>query len=589
VKIREEKPPTAVPLSRFTPASRDKDTVLCYSGAYSGGKYQTWGDFLAGTAALRNLLQQEHELRWILHCNDYWHFLLAYTALLQCGRHVLLTANISPAYLAEISAEGETALITDEKSALPLVKKSLYVPDLIRGPLRIPESAPPAINAEETVIVLYTSGTTGQPKQVRQRLTEFENDNGFILSSWGGECQKRKLCSSVSPHHIYGLLFSVMLPFTAGIPFRRERIEFPETFETLQDDSYLIITVPALLKRSVEGRENAFALKEPWIFSSGGVLPPETAARTESLFGIRPLEIYGSTETSGIAWRSKPGPEWTLFDNAEISKNEEGCLVIKSPYIRDPAGFTTGDLVELLDDGRFILNGRADSIVKIEEKRISLPEVENRLMQSGLVSDAAVIAMQGKRQYLAAALVLNGKGKEQFGAAEKFRVNRWFREYLLRYFENMVIPKRWRYPETLPRSAQGKVQKQDIEALFPDRPLLVHFPQDISGIVIEQSENSGVFELTIPGKSPYFDDHFPGFKLLPAVAQVELVLFCAGRILGPVSLRSAKRIKFSNAILPDTKVRIKIEYSQGMLRFSVYAPPAGAAYSSGIFRLEDGQ
>ena len=53
-----------------------------------------------------------------------------------------------------------------------------------------------------------------------------------------------------------------------------------------------------------------------------------------------------------------------------IWKNEDGCLVIKSPYIKDPAGFATADLVDIHSDGRFILKGRSDSIVKIEEKRV---------------------------------------------------------------------------------------------------------------------------------------------------------------------------------------------------------------------------
>jgi acyl-coenzyme A synthetase/AMP-(fatty) acid ligase/uncharacterized membrane protein len=592
-RMVKKKVPQTVPLSRFIAASREKDLVLCYSESYGGGSYRTWGDFLAGTAVLRGIINGEDSRRWILYCNDYWFFLLAYTALLQCGREVLLTANASPAYIEEIS-RGGGALITDEKEALALTEtgpaasalSGFYVPGLLEAPA--PRDAasenPPPINPDETTIVMYTSGTTGQPKQVRQRLREFENDNSFILSKWGGEFLKRKLCSTVSPHHIYGLLFSVMLPFTAGIPFRRERVEFPETFEKLRDDSYMIITVPALLKRSVENREAPFGLNDPWIFTSGGAVPPETAAQTEKLFGFWPVEVYGSTETSGIAWRqSKAGPEWTPFDNAEVSKNEEGCLVIRSPYIKDPAGFTTGDLAELLADGRFLLKGRADSIVKIEEKRISLPEVESRLMQSGLAADAAVTAIQGKRQYLAAALVLNGAGTERFKDWEKFQINRFFREYLARFFESMVIPKRWRYLERLPRNAQGKLQLGEIQALFQSETL--EFPKGITGTMLEQSPGGGSFELTVPEDSPYFDGHFSGFKLLPAVAQVELALNCASLLFGPAVMTGAKRIKFSNAVFPGARIRIKTDYHQGLLRFSVSSPD-GRPYSSGTLNLE---
>ena len=108
--------------------------------------------------------------------------------------------------------------------------------------------------------------------------------------------------------------------------------------------------------------------------------------------------------------QSKNGPLYKPFPHNVITLNAEGCLHVESPYIYDEGGFSTADLIKLEDDGRFTLLGRIDSIVKIEEKRISLPEVEMRLRQTGLVQDVRVIAMAGKRQYLAAAIALNFDG-----------------------------------------------------------------------------------------------------------------------------------------------------------------------------------
>ncbi|MDR1932083.1 MAG: AMP-binding protein, partial [Spirochaetales bacterium] len=505
-----KKMPKAVALSRFTYSSRADDTVMCYDSLYTAGEYKTWKDFLADTALMRRVIRKSDCLRWILHCEDCWYFLVGFAALLQCKKHILLTTSVSPEYIAEIRSEG-TAFLTDQT-----IQGTLHIPSLLDGDKNVSaeETAlTPRIDPDETVIVMYTSGTTGKPKAVRQRLTEFETDNAFILSKWGEEFLKRKLCSTVSQHHIYGLLFSILLPFTAGTPFRRRRMQYPEEFEKLTDDSYMIITVPAFLKRSVEiENPESLKLRQPWIFTSGGVLTPETAKKTAEVFGFWPVEVYGSTETSGIAYRqSKNGPQWTAFDNALISKNDEGCLVIRSPYIKDPAGFTTGDLVTILDDGRFILKGRADSIVKIEEKRISLPEVENRLMQSGLVSDVCVVAMEDRRQYLAAALVLGPAGAQKFRGAEKRVINRYFQEYLLRFFENVLLPKKWRYLEALPLDAQGKKKRLDIQALFA--------PANPHGIpaekVLEKTGTSVTLEIVIPPGSEYFDGHFPEFKLLP--------------------------------------------------------------------------
>ena len=297
-------------------------------------------------------------------------------------------------------------------------------------------------------------------------MTEFESDNAFVLSKWGEEFFSRKLVTIVSQHHIYGFLFGISLPFAAGVPFRRKRIEFPEEFEALDDEQYMIIAVPAFLKRTVDILDS-IPLKNPWIFTSGGVLTPEVAKRTDEVFGFWPVEVYGSTETSGIAYRqSKNGLEWTPFDNAKIWKGEDGCLRIISPYIKNPDGFATADLADILSDGRFLLKGRADSIVKIEEKRISLTEVENRILQSGLASDVKVIALEDKRQYLAAAVVLNDEGKKKFALQRKFVVNQYFRSYLAQFFEGVVLPRRWRFVDALPTDVQGKKHKEEIKALF---------------------------------------------------------------------------------------------------------------------------
>jgi acyl-coenzyme A synthetase/AMP-(fatty) acid ligase/3-hydroxymyristoyl/3-hydroxydecanoyl-(acyl carrier protein) dehydratase len=575
--------PAAVPLSRFTSASRSAGTVVCYDGAYGEGRWKTWRDFLDDTAALRRAIRRDGSSRWILYSEDCWYFLAAFTALLQCGRTILLTANISPGYIAEIKTPG-VAFLTDQDEENAWRIQSIL--SEAEGEAWEAETEFPHIRAEDTEILMYTSGTTGTPKVVPQRLKELENDNAFVLSKWGEEILSRKTCSTVSQHHIYGLLFSILLPFTAGIPFRRRRIQFPEEFETLADESYLIVTVPAFLKRSVEIENTALSLKSPWIFTSGGALSFETAQKTAGIFGFWPVEIYGSTETSGIAWRrSKDGQEWTPFSNAQINLNGEGCLVVRSPFIRDPAGFTTGDTAEILPDGRFLLKGRADAVVKIEEKRVSLPEVESRLLLSPFAADATVVALSGKRQYLAAAVVLNDAGREQFRNTEQYRVDRYFREHLRQYFEGSLLPRRWRYPETLPLDAQGKKKKTAIEALFRDAEEGPVLPQGV--VCTEKSagvDGVAVAELFISAESGYFDGHFPEFKLLPAVAQVEIVLRTAAFFFGtPIVISQSKRIKFSNPILPDQTVRLELRYirEQGSLAFKITDPSGGTVYSAG--------
>ena len=475
-KLVDRKMIKAYSISKFKADSRKDDYILCFEDKWSEKRYKTWKDFLIDTAKVRQFIEAEKGAdgalvdEYILHCEDYWYFLGTFVALLQCKRAAYLTQNITDNFMSDVKKPG-MVFITDQKTE---IEGAVSIQKIIEESA-VPEESyyrtAPEIDAEKTRIFLFTSGSTGKPKAVPQRMKEFEEDNAFIISKWGKEVTSRRLITTVSQHHIYGFLFGISLPFTLGTPFRRNRIEFPEEFEKLDDTPYVLIATPAFLKRTVEV-EDHLDMKDIWIFTSGGAVSPELAVSTEKVFGFCPLEVYGSTETSGIAYRqqNKDKLVWTPFANAKIWLGDDGCLRIISPYIKNPEGFATADLAEIFEDGRFLLKGRSDSIVKIEEKRISMTEVENRLLESGLVEDVKVVALSNDvRQYLAAALVLNEKGKQQFEGKEKFEINRWFHDFLMKYFENVVIPKKWRFMDKLPVDVQGKKHKLEIMALFDDK------------------------------------------------------------------------------------------------------------------------
>jgi len=466
-KMTQKNIPKAIPISAFKNNSRPLASIICYEGIYSESKFKTWGDFLEGTAKLRIQIKNIDGEKWLLYCDDIWLFLLSFTALLQCKKEIVLSANTGSAFIEEIHSGAP--VLTDNEEYFTKLKNIHYIPKLLNADIKTDSAENvPQISADNAAVIMYTSGSTGKPKEVRQRLTELENDNRFILSKWGEEVLKRKFISTAGQHHIYGLLFTVLLPFTAGVPFRRNRIDFPEELENFYDAQYTLVTVPAFLKRAVEiNVQKKPCLNSPWIFSSGGVLDPKTAQKARDVFGFWPVEIYGSTETSGIAWRqSCNGLEWTIFDNVQLSVNQDGCLNIISPYIKEKEGFQTSDMAEILKDGRFLLKGRIDSVVKIEEKRISTVEMENRILQSGIVSDVCVIPIHDRRQYLAAAIVFNKNGKEQFYNLSKNDINNYWKKHLGQYFDNIVIPKKWRYLDALPLDSQGKKKKDDIMQLF---------------------------------------------------------------------------------------------------------------------------
>ena len=559
-----------------------------FTFSFGVGMTLTWGDFLAHVASIRRIVRESPNERWVLNCDDLFLFGSALSAILQEGKEAMPCANTSPEFLAEILAPGTGLLCADD---LPGATRLRYLPATGRescGELSDRDAnIPPleAIDPEAARVTLYTSGSTGRPKAFPKRFAELEAEAGELSLLWGSQLEGRRLYSTVNHQHIYGLLFSCLLPISSGIPFFSEQVRYPESLESLPDADPVLVCSPAFLKRIAKtefAREPFFA--KPVIFSSGGVLPPDVARAAEAKLGSAPLEIYGSTETGGIAWRSSvTETTWAPFRRNRVFLTDEGRIAVASPYILDPSGFISGDLGRFVEGGRFVLEGRADSIVKIEEKRISLTEVESRLAESPFVSESAVIALTGKRQYLGAVIALSDAGRARFAGREKKELNAHFREHLSRYLEGAVIPKKWRFVDAIPRNAQDKVVRADLEALFARGEGIA-----VSSAVVDG--DSVTVRFVPESESVYFDGHFPDFKLLPGVVQCDLaVRFCAKHLGSALTIAGIPRMKFKKPIEPDTAIvfRGRFERERSRLSFSFSDAESGLVYSEGTISLGD--
>ena len=552
-KMVQSKLQSYVPVCNLEVNSRPDGAVVSF-GSSDGESVKTWADFVSDVSKVRYYLEARENTPWILHCEDSYFFTVALLAMLQSGRKALVTANRQEAFIKEIK-KPEFGFLTDEPFA---GGSATMIQDVLANAKSEGEIKFGKFDKSKAEMVMYTSGTTGEPKAVYKLFLQFENELFELVKVFGNDWIDRKVYSTVNHHHIYGLLFTALLPIATGLPFRNHRIDFPTELNSLSGESAVMASSPAFLKRLSAEADKPIGFKcPPIIYSSGGPLPAEVAKKACELTGMWPMEIYGSTETGGIAYRqSKNGAVWTPFEVCKMSVAENGCLNIKSSYILEADGFTTGDLVELYDDGRFLLMGRSDSIVKIEEKRISLPEVENRLKQTGLVQDVRVVPMTGKRQYLAAAIVLNDDGREKFAGASKLSINNYFHDYLLKFIENTVSPKKWRYLEELPQNTEGKIRMRDIQALF-------NLPESPNFKILKFRREPGVLtaKLLFPTTSGYYDGHFPEFKLLPAVAQVDMALRLARNFLdAPKALLKIHRTKFAGPILPEVPVILNVKY-----------------------------
>ena len=108
-------------------------------------------------------------------------------------------------------------------------------------------------------------------------------------------------------------------------------------------------------------------------------------------------------------------------------------------------------------------------------------------------------------------------------------------------------------------------------------------------VIISKEENAVVLEFVIPASCDFFDGHFPQYKLLPAVAQFEIITRFSRKYFSTQRyVPNIKRIKFSAPIKPDTKIHLELTYKKdkGSVTFNMSdANVEGKVYSSGSFAV----
>lgn len=109
-------------------------------------------------------------------------------------------------------------------------------------------------------------------------------------------------------------------------------------------------------------------------------------------------------------------------------------------------------------------------------------------------------------------------------------------------------------------------------------------------IVLFKQDSSVVLEFVVPEESDFFSGHFPNFKLLPAVGQFELVSrFVKKYFSTSRSVLSIKRMKFLSPILPNEKIKMKLDYKSDdySVNFKLMSSlNEEIVFSSGVFTVE---
>lgn len=358
---------------------------------------------------------------------------------------------------------------------------------------------PPVTSADDTAVILYTSGTTGHPKGAELSHANMISNaiachDMFKPAFPGGVDQNVTLITLPLFHStgqttqmnagLYGGFRLVLLPrfepAAVLTAFAREHVG-------------LWVGVPtmywALLQHArthnLAGGDTARSLR--LCASGGAAMPLEVLREFERTFGVRVLEGYGLSETSPVVAfnqlqrASKPGTVGLPVFGVEIRCVDEhdrpvpsgarGEVVVRGPnvmkgYLNDPhlssealrgGWFHTGDIGELDDEGYLSIVDRKKDLIIRGGTNVYPRELEEVLMTHPAVALCAVVGVEDERlgEEVKAFVV-----KRQGAAISEAELIAWCRDQMAAY----KYPRQVEFREALPLSATGKVLKRELRA-----------------------------------------------------------------------------------------------------------------------------
>ena len=360
-----------------------------------------------------------------------------------------------------------------------------------RGP------APEPPEPDAPLLVLYTSGTTGPPKGavLTHRNAAFDLD--ALAAAWGWTAGDT-LVHALPLFHVHGLVLGVLGSLRVGASLRLLPRFTPEAVcDAMGRGGTMLFAVPTMYHRLAEhgeaNAEDARRLGRARLLVSGSAaLPVRENDRLFRLFGQRPVERYGLTETlidtaarhdgprtPGTVGPPLPGIELRLVDEERRplppGPGVLGEVAVRGPnvfagYLNRPDAtaaamdeqgfFYTGDVATLTPEGEVrIVGRRATDLIKTGGYKVGAGEVEAALLEHPAVREAAVIGVPdddlGER---IVAFVVGYEGAAPPAAQE-------LGDHVARLLAPHKRPRAVRVVARLPRNAMGKVLKKELGKL----------------------------------------------------------------------------------------------------------------------------
>ena len=360
---------------------------------------------------------------------------------------------------------------------------------------------PKDFNADETAVILFSSGSSGRPKGVQLSHHNIQGDIESALTVFR-VLKGDKLCGILPFFHSFGLNCTMWLPLIAGVPacFVPNPLDGKLVGETIhQEKATLLFATPTFLLNYLRRCEAEDFETIRFIVAGAEKLKTKMGDSFEKKFGVRPCEGYGATECSplvafnvpdanvgggcqigtkdGTVGHTIPGMAVKVLDvetGEPVEQGHAGLLFVKGPnvmkgYLKLPertadvlkdGWYNTGDIVSIDEDGFVTICDRLSRFSKIGGEMVPHMTIEEACMQ-GLNIHEPVLAVTSVPD--------EKKGEQIIILYEKKKVDHDALQYVLAesHLPKLYIPKRENLiaVDEIPHLGSGKLDMMKLRQM----------------------------------------------------------------------------------------------------------------------------